>query len=342
MKQKVENEMKGKRGVRAMFLIIAGCFFLILSMLISITLGAAAIPLSTVVDALLHFDTDNLQHLMVVDLRLPRVISAALVGSALAVAGAVMQGMTRNPLADAGLMGLNSGAALAIAVCLAYVTNVSYSQIIISSFIGAAIGALAVYAISNLVPGGNKPMKLVLAGAAVSTFLVAMSQAIAIGNKMSQNLNFWTMGSVSGNSWNQLKVSVPVIIGGLIIAIVLSRKISILNMGEEVALGLGVKLNFVKTVGTIVVVLLAGTSVALAGSITFVGMLIPHFARFLVGPDYRLIIPLSAVMGGFLLVIADIGAKTLSAPSEIPIGALISLIGVPVFLYFARRQKGEL
>jgi len=342
MKQKVENEMKGKRGVRAVLLIIAGCFFLILSMLISITLGAAAIPLSTVVDALLHFDADNLQHLMVVDLRLPRVISAALVGSALAVAGAVMQGMTRNPLADAGLMGLNSGAALAIAVCLAYVTNDSYSQIIISSFIGAAIGALAVYAISNLVPGGNKPMKLVLAGAAVSTFLVAMSQAIAIGNKMSQNLNFWTMGSVSGNSWNQLKVSVPVIICGLIIAIVLSRKISILNMGEEVALGLGVKLNFVKTVGTIVVVLLAGTSVALAGSITFVGMLIPHFARFLVGPDYRLIIPLSAVMGGFLLVIADIGAKTLSAPSEIPIGALISLIGVPVFLYFARRQKGEL
>ncbi len=113
-------------------------------------------------------------------------------------------------------------------------------------------------------------------------------------------------------------------------------------MGEEVALGLGVKLSFVKTAGTIVVVLLAGTSVALAGSITFVGMLIPHFARFLVGPDYRLIIPLSAVMGGFLLVIADMGAKTLSAPSEIPIGALISLIGVPVFLYFARRQKGEL
>lgn len=342
MKQKVEKEKKRKRGVRAMSLMIVGCFFLVFSMLISITLGAAPIPLSTVVEALTHFNAENLQHLMVVDLRLPRVISGALVGSALAVAGAIMQGMTRNPLADSGLMGLNSGAALAIALCLAYVTNVSYSQIIISSFMGAAIGALLVYSISNLVPGGNKPMKLVLAGAAVSTFLVALSQAIAIGNKMSQNLNFWTMGSVSGNSWSQLKVSIPIIAGGLSIAIIIARKISILSMGEEVALGLGIKLNVVKTVGTIVVILLAGTSVALAGTITFVGMLIPHFARYLVGPDYRLIIPLSAVLGAFLLVIADIGAKTISAPSEIPIGALISLIGVPVFLYFARRQKGEL
>lgn len=185
-------------------------------------------------------------------------------------------------------------------------------------------------------------MKLVLSGAAVSTFLVALSQAIAIGNKMSQNLNFWTMGSVSGNSWSQLKVGGPVIGAGILIAILLSRRISILSMGEEVALGLGVRLQFVKTAGTLVVVLLAGTSVALAGTITFVGMLIPHFARYLVGPDYRLIIPLSAVLGALLLVVADIGAKTLSAPSEIPLGALISLLGVPVFLYFARRQKGEL
>lgn len=342
MKQKNDGKDKKNRGYKAFVLTVAGCFFLLFFIVLSIVVGAARIPLSTVADAFLHFDGENMKHLMVIDLRLPRVISGVLVGAALAVAGAVMQGMTRNPLADSGLMGLNSGAALALAICLAYVNNVSYSQIILSAFAGAGAGAVAVYGISSLVPGGNKPMKLVLSGAAVSTFLVALSQAIAIGNKMSQNLNFWTMGSVSGNSWSQLKVGGPVIGAGILIAILLSRRISILSMGEEVALGLGVRLQFVKTAGTLVVVLLAGTSVALAGTITFVGMLIPHFARYLVGPDYRLIIPLSAVLGALLLVVADIGAKTLSAPSEIPLGALISLLGVPVFLYFARRQKGEL
>ncbi len=331
-----------KRGYKALGLIVAGGFLLVFFMVLSVVVGAAKISLSTVADAFLHFDGENMKHLMVIDLRLPRVISAAIVGAALATAGAVMQGMTRNPLADSGLMGLNSGAALALAICLAYVKGASYSQIILAAFAGAGAGALAVYGISSLVPGGNKPMKLVLSGAAVSAFLVAISQAIAIGNKMTQNLNFWTMGSVAGNSWNQIRTAAPVIGIGILIAIFLSRRISILNMGEEIAQGLGVHLQFVKTIGTLVGVLLAGTSVALAGTITFVGMLIPHFARYLVGPDYRLIIPLSAVLGALLLVIADILAKTLSAPGEIPLGALIALLGVPVFLYFARRQKGEL
>lgn len=342
MKRKAEKKNRKNRGRKALLFIVAGSFFLLFFMVLSIMVGAARISISTVAESLWHFDKENMKHLMVIDLRLPRVISGAVVGAALAVSGAVMQGMTRNPLADSGLMGLNSGAALAMAICLAYVEKVTYSQIILSAFLGAGAGALAVYGISSLVPGGNKPMKLVLSGAAVSTFLVAVSQAIAIGNKMSQNLNFWTMGSVTGNSWSQLKIAVPVIGAGILTAILLSRRISILSMGEEVALGLGVRLNFVKAAGTLVVVLLAGTSVALAGTITFVGMLIPHFARYLVGPDYRLIIPLSAVLGALLLVVADIGAKTLSAPGEIPLGALISLIGVPVFLYFARRQKGEL
>ncbi|SHK66611.1 iron complex transport system permease protein [Anaerocolumna jejuensis DSM 15929] len=342
MERKNDGKLRRNRGYKAFLLMVAGGLFLLFFMVLSIMVGAAKIPLSTVGDAFLHFDGENMKHLMVIDLRLPRVISAAVTGAALAAAGAVMQGMTRNPLADSGLMGLNSGAALAMAICLAYVNKAAYSQIILSAFIGAGAGALAVYGISSLVPGGNKPMKLVLSGAAVSTFLVAVSQAIAIGNKMTQNLNFWTMGSVTGNSWNQLKVAVPVMGSGILIAILLSRRISILNMGEEVALGLGVRIAFVKTAGTLVVVLLAGTSVALAGSITFVGMLIPHFARYLVGPDYRLIIPLSTILGALLLVVADIGAKTLSAPGELPIGALISLLGVPVFLYFARRQKGEL
>jgi iron complex transport system permease protein len=341
MKTEIEIRKKGgNRTYIAGAILLIGIGVLLILMLLSITQGAATIPISTVVDAFIKFDPDNSKHLLVIDMRLPRVIAAALVGSALAVSGALMQGMTRNPLADSGLMGLNSGAGLALAICFAYITNATYSQIVFMSFLGAGLGACSVYIISSLVSGGNSAMKLVLAGATVSTLLSALSQGIAIISKVSQSITFWTMGSVSGTSWKQIGIASPVILISIFMAIVISHNISILSMGEEVALGLGLKIKHVKFIGTFLVVLLAGTSVALAGTITFVGMLIPHFARYLVGPDYRLIIPCSAVMGALLLVASDIGAKTFNPPSELPIGAIIALLGVPVFLYFARKQKG--
>ncbi len=323
-------------------IIVLGAIVLVLLMLLSMTRGAARIPVTTVIEAFRSFNPEDSKHLLVVDMRLPRVIASALVGSALAVSGALMQGMTRNPLADSGLMGLSTGAALAIAICFAYFTGVSYGQIIIFSFLGAALGASLVYGISGLVPGENSPMKLVLAGAAVSTLLLALCQGIAIASKITQNLTFWTMGSVSGTSWSQLRLAAPIIIMSILAAVAISGNISVLNMGKEVAVGLGLKVGYVRILGTLLVVLLAGTSVALSGTITFVGMLVPHLSRFLVGPDYRRIIPTSGVLGAILLVAADIGAKSLKPPTEIPIGAIIALLGVPVFLYFANRQGGDL
>ncbi|MDF2985161.1 MAG: feuB 4 [Eubacterium sp.] len=336
---KLRINRSNNKTFKACLIIFSGSAALLLLMLISITQGAAGIPLSTVIEAFTNMDVNNPRHLLAVDMRLPRVIAAALVGSALAVSGSLMQGMTRNPLADSGLMGLSSGSGLALAICFAFLTGISYTQIVLMSFMGAGLGAVSVYTISNLVPGGNNPMKLILSGAAVSTLLSALSQGIAISAKASQNLAFWTLGSVSGTSWNQIKIVAPVILASLAASIALSRSISVLNMGEEVAGGLGLRIKHVKFIGTLLVVLLAGTSVALAGIIAFVGMLVPHLARFAVGPDYRLIIPASAVLGAILLVAADIVAKTLHPPVEIPIGAIISLLGVPVFLYFAKKQK---
>ena len=336
------NKINKTRVFIAGAVITAGLILLAFFMLISITQGAASLSVSEVIKAFTDFDSNNSGHLLIRDMRLPRVIGAALVGSALAVAGALMQGMTRNPLADTGIMGLNSGAGLAVALCFAYFKGASYSQIVIASFLGAALGASLVYVISNLVPGNNHPMKLVLAGATVSTLLSALSQGITISSNNTLNVTFWTMGSMSGTGWKQVQLALPVILAALAGAVIISRGVTVLSMGDEVALGLGVKTRLLKFLGTLFVVLLAGTSVAVAGTVTFIGMMVPHLARFLAGPDYRLIIPISAVLGGMLLTAADLFSKTFSPPAELPVGAVIALLGVPVFLYFAGKQKGDL
>lgn len=330
-----------KNRVQICILVITGSFLVLGSaILISIMTGAANLSVKTVLDAFFSFENGNSSHLLVRDMRVPRALSGALIGAALAVAGAIMQGMTKNPLADSGLMGLSAGAGLFLAISLVILNQISYSGIIVMTFLGAAFGATSVHIISTLVPGGNHPMKLVLAGATVSTLFSAISQAIAIYANASQSIMFWTMGNVSGTNWAQLKIGGPVILVSVLIGLALSRRISILNMGEEMAKGLGVNTKQTRILGTLIVVLLSGTSFALCGSITFVGMMIPHFVRFLVGPDYRLIIPISAVQGATLVVLADVLSKTLNPPAEIPLGAVIAVIGVPIFLYYARKERG--
>jgi ferric hydroxamate/heme transport system permease protein len=338
---KAANQPK-KNRVQICILVITGSFLVLgAAILISIMTGAANLSVTTVLDAFFSFESGNSNHLLVRDMRVPRALAGALIGAALAVAGAILQGMTKNPLADSGIMGLSAGAGLFLAISLILLNNMSYSGIIVMTFLGAAVGAASVHIISNLVPGGNQPMKLVLAGATVSTLFSAISQALAIYTNSSQSIMFWTMGNVSGTNWSQLKIGGPVILVSILIGVALSRRISILNMGEEMARGLGVNTKQTRILGILMVVLLSGTSFALCGSITFVGMMIPHFARFLVGPDYRLIIPLSAVQGAALVVLADVLSKTLNPPAEIPLGAIISVIGVPIFLYYARKEKGR-
>lgn len=336
-KEKVNG--KKSRAYITCLIMSLGSLLLFLLMIFSITKGAADIGINTVIEAFKNFDKNDSNQLLVMNMRLPRIIGSAFVGLALAVSGALMQGITRNPLADSGLMGLNSGSSLAIAICFAVLPGLGFSQIILMSFLGAALGSISVYVISSLVPGGNNAMKLVLAGAAVSMLMSALSQGLSIMSKSTQNLAFWTMGSVSALNWTQLKIAIPVLCVAFFIALSIARGVSVLYMGEEVAAGLGIRIKLIKILGTLAVVLLAGTSTAMAGSISFVGMLVPHLARFIVGPNYKLIIPVSGVLGPILVVAADIGAKSIKPPFEIPIGALIALIGVPVFLYYARKEK---
>lgn len=334
------NQITKKRHPRtAGMMIISGTGLLAMIMAFSITKGAANIPLSSVWNILFHFNAADTQHLIVMDLRLPRVLASAMVGAALAVAGAVMQGVTRNPLADSGLMGLNAGAGFALSICFAFLPGLSYIQLIFLSFMGATIGAGLTYGIASLRRGGVNPMRLVLAGAAVSALLAALSQGIAMYFNVAQNVMFWTAGGVAGSNWEQLQFITPWIAVALLGAIVLSPAISIMSLGEEVAKGLGINTITVNLLCAIAVLMLAGVAVATVGAVGFVGLVVPHFTRFLVGMDYRLIIPVSAVSGSLLMVLADLGARTLNPPFETPIGALTALIGVPFFLYLSRKDR---
>ncbi|QDR82681.1 FecCD family ABC transporter permease [Sporomusa termitida] len=330
---------KKGRPWAAWLIIVAGSGLLVLLMMFSITRGAAAIPFFAVGDALVRFDAKNTQHLIVLDLRLPRVIASALVGAALAVAGAVMQGTTRNPLADSGLMGLNAGAGFALSICFAFFPRLGYMQLILFSFLGAALGAALVGGIASLRRGGATPMRLVLAGAAVSALLAALSQGIALYFDVAQDIMFWTTGGVAAASWEQIRIMAPWILGALLGSIALARSVSLLSLGQDVAKGLGLNTAVGNGLCFLIVLILAGASVSVVGAVGFVGLIIPHLARYFVGVDYRWVIPSSAVLGALLLVLADLGARTLNPPFETPIGALIGLIGVPCFLYLARQQR---
>ncbi|MDR1014035.1 MAG: iron ABC transporter permease [Coriobacteriales bacterium] len=326
----------------ALALIGGGAVVLVATMAFSLSQGSSSVPLQTVLDAVFSFDPSQLQHQVVIDLRLPRVLASALVGASFAVAGAIMQGTTRNPLADSGIMGLNAGAGFAIAVCYAFFPGLSYLSLILMSFLGAAMSTGLVMGIASLRGGGNHPMRMVLAGAAVSALLAALAQGIALYFDVAQDIMFWTTGGVAGSNWEQLRIMAPFVLLALLAALALSRSVSLLSLGEDVARGLGLNTLAVSVLCAVVVLVLAGASVAVVGAVGFVGLVIPHLARFAVGMDYRWIIPVSAVLGALLVVLADLGARMLNPPFETPIGALIALIGVPFFLYLARKQKRAL
>lgn len=313
------------------------CFLFTLG--ISLANGAANIPISTVLDAFRSFDKNNAHHLMVIDLRLPRALISALVGAALSVAGAIMQGTTRNPMADSGIMGINAGAGFAIALCFAFVPGITYGGLILAAFSGAATGALLIGGISLSQRGETTPMRMVLAGAAVSSLLASLSQGIALSFDVGVDVLFWTVGGVASVTWSQFHLLAPVISIALTAAILLSPSISILNMGHDVAKGLGLNTTLIQLQCMIVVLALAGASVSAVGSVSFVGLIIPHFARFIVGVDYRKIIPASGVLGALLLMWADLCARTIAPPFEIPLGVITSLIGVPLFLYLSSKTR---
>ncbi|HDR7664861.1 MULTISPECIES: FecCD family ABC transporter permease [Bacillus] len=315
---------------------------LIGSIFLAVAFGAKDIHLETVWAAVFDYNPKLTQHQIIYELRLPRVIGAAIVGAAFAVAGAVMQGVTRNPLADAGVLGINAGAMFVVALSFAFFPHMPYSYLMIVSFIGAVLSTVLIFIIGSATSGGLTSMRLTIAGAVMAALLHSLSSGVAIYYDLSQDLAFWYAGGVAGVKWEHLKFLVPIILITIVFATVLGRSISLISMGDDVATNLGVKTNRTRILGMIIVVTLAGVSVSAVGSIGFVGLVIPHIARKLVGVNYRLIIPMSAFLGAMLLVLADLGARTVNPPKELAIGIMVALVGVPFFLYIARKVGREL
>ncbi|MGH0780223.1 FecCD family ABC transporter permease [Bacillus cereus] len=315
---------------------------LIGSIFLAVAFGAKDIHLQTVWTAVFDYNPKLTQHQIIYELRLPRVIGAAVVGAAFAVAGAVMQGVTRNPLADAGVLGINAGAMFVVALSFAFFPHMPYSYLMVVSFIGAVLSTALIFIIGSATAGGLTPMRLTIAGAVMAALLHSLSSGVAIYYDLSQDLAFWYAGGVAGVKWEHLKFLVPIIFITIVFATVLGRSISLISMGDDVATNLGVKTNRTRILGMIIVVILAGVSVSAVGSIGFVGLVIPHIARKIVGVNYRLIIPMSALLGAMLLVLADLGARTVNPPKELAIGIMVALIGVPFFLYIARKVGREL
>lgn len=278
------------------------------------------------------------EHISVIrDIRLPREIAAIFVGAALAVSGAIMQGLTRNPLADPGLLGLTAGAYAALSITIAFLPSANYFLTMVACFIGAAIGATFVFGIDSIKRGGFSPFRIVLAGAAVSAFLYAIAEGIGLYFKTSKDISMWTAGGMIGTNWKQLQIIVPFIVIGLVLSLFLSKQLTILSLNEEVAIGLGQNILRIKILLFIVIIILAGASVALVGNMTFIGLMIPHIVRAIVGTDYRFILPMSAIVGATFMLFADTIGRTLNAPYETPVVAIISMIGLPFFLIIVRK-----
>lgn len=301
----------------------------------ALTIGSSSIGLAEIAAALIHYDGSN-AHLMIINVRLPRVLAGALVGSALAVSGAIMQAVSGNPLASPSLLGVNSGAAFAVVLAIFLGLGGSSSLYFWYAFAGGAGAAALVYTFSLLGRGGTAVLKLVLAGAVLSSFLASMTTALMLFHKqVLDEVRFWTVGSLSGRSLHNVGESLPFIALGLLAALAISREIMTLSLGEAISRGLGQNVVFWRFISILVAVALAASAVSLGGPIGFVGLVVPHIMRQLFTADYRALIPLCALGGGVLVMFADGLSRFVLDGRDMPVGIVMALIGAPFFIYLA-------
>lgn len=319
--------------------LLAALFVLLAAVAASIAVGAKPLALSVVRDALLSPDGSN-DHTIIRELRVPRTILGLGVGTALGLAGALMQGLTRNPLADPGILGISAGAALAVVIGISAIGVTSATGFVWFAFVGAAVASVAVYGLGAVGRGGVTPVKLALAGAAMSTLLASLTSGILLADAAALDVfRFWAVGSIAGRDGDVVAAVVPFIVIGTLVALCLGRPLNTLALGDDVARSLGQRVHVQRAVVACAVVLLCGAATAGAGPILFVGLVIPHVARAICGPDYRWILAWSAVLGPILLLVADVAGRVVARPGEVQVGVMTAIIGAPFFIALVRRKK---
>jgi iron complex transport system permease protein len=328
----LRNTLSRVIGFLFSLFILAGLF------LASNVYGYTNTSWTSVFHAYMAFDGSN-EHIIIRELRLPRALVAVLVGSALAISGALMQALTRNPMASPGILGVNSGAGFFIVVGVALLSISAQSEMIWFSFAGAAVAAIFVYLISSVGREGLTPLKLTLAGATIAALFASFTASVLVTDESTlDSVLFWLAGSVDGRKIEHIRPVLPFFVIGLGSALLLGKAMNVISVGEDVAKGLGQNTFRLKMISLLIVVLLAGGSVSIAGPIGFVGLVIPHIVRGVVGRDYRWVIPYCGLFGAILLVTADISARFVAFPKEVPVGVMTAIVGAPFFIYLARKE----
>lgn len=311
--------------------VVAGC---------SIAFGAKGIPFGTVWDALVHFDRTSNDHIVVRELRIPRTLIGLAVAAALGVAGAVMQGVTRNPLADPGVLGIQAGASLAVVLAISVLGVGSLFGYVWFAFAGAAIASVVVYTLGSAGRGGATPVKLALAGAALGAMLASITTGILLLDAATlDEFRFWVVGSLGGRDMDLLYQVLPFLGVGLVLALASAQELNVMALGDDLARTLGQRVHVARAVAALSIVLLCGGATAVCGPIAFVGLTIPHVARAICGPDYRWIIPWSVVLAPILLLGADVIGRLVARPGELQVGIVTALIGAPFFIALVRRRR---
>jgi iron complex transport system permease protein len=328
-------------GRRMLVLVIAACV-LGLALLASLALGARDVAPAAVLQALLDPVAGVNDHTVVRDLRVPRTVIGLLAGAAFALAGAVMQGLTRNPLAEPGLLGVNTGASLFVVLGISLLGVSSSLGYLWCALLGAAVATTVVYLIGRGGEGGTSPARLVLSGAALTAGLTGVINLVLLTDQQAlDRFRFWQVGSLVGRDLGNVAAIWPFLAVGVAAALLSGRTLNTLALGEELARGLGQRTGVVRVVLLAVIVLLAGGGTALAGPLLFIGLVVPHLARGLVGGDYRWIVPLSALLGPALVLLADVVGRLVARPSEIEVGIVAAFIGAPVMILLLRRVRTE-
>lgn len=305
----------------------------------SLTIGARSVGIGTMIDAVTAFDPSNGEHAVVLS-RVPRTIVGLLVGAALATAGAALQGVARNPLADPGILGINAGASLAVVIGIYVFGLSSASGYIWFAFAGAGAAALTVYAVASLGREGATPVKLALAGAALAAGLGSLTNAVLVSSQETLDaFRFWQVGTLSGRGWDVIGAVTPFLLGGLVLTLATGKVLNSLALGDDVARGLGQNVGLARGITALGVVILCGAATAAAGPIAFVGLVIPHMVRLVAGPDYHWILPFSALLGPVLLLGADIIGRVILPPGEVQVGIMTAVVGAPVFVWLVRRRR---
>ncbi|WP_040340341.1 FecCD family ABC transporter permease [Fictibacillus macauensis] len=318
-------------------LLISLLFILLASMIASIVFGYTETSFQTAWNALFHFNGST-AHLIIQNTRLPRALIGTAVGISLALAGVLLQAITRNPIASTDVFGLNAGAGFFIVSAVTLFNVSSLQSFMWLSFAGAALTGIGVYALGSAGRGGLTPIKMTLAGAVLAAMFASLTQGLLVANeKALDEVLFWLAGSIQGRKLEWLLDVLPYMGAAWLLSFLLYSQLNLFSLGEDVAKSVGQRTVLFKWLAGLCIVILAGSSVAVAGPISFIGIIVPHFARYFVGYDHRYVLPVSALFGGILLNIADLSARYIIMPEEVPVGVMTAIIGTPIFIYIARK-----